>query len=273
MKNNCLKLSIFYDHIVSVHQQMSIHTKEAAFNVHKLGIDYVDLNSSYLKNAYDEVNKTLQFADLKIGCICHECDFGRDNDISDTKYLIDMANELNVKKILIIPGLISCNEMREPETEQMINCVKLVSEYADKKNIVVCLEVYDNSMSPLSGKGVLQFLERCDLVQCVFDTGNFSFWNEDEVSFFEKLKENIVHVHLKDRSIVRCNEEQQVSSVNGEQYYPSPVGYGVMKIEEILKRLQLNSYEGIYSIEHYGAANQFEYIDKSVSWIINHTLR
>ncbi len=262
-----MRLSVFYDHIVDVHKQKNISICDAAKIVRDMGICYVEMNSVNLLERYHETMNILNNSNLEISCICHFCNFEADPDVTQAIKILDIAAENGVKNVLFIPGNISCEEKREYEIKQMINCLKLLGEYGVSKNITICLEDFDAGTSPLSGKGLLRFLQECKQVQCAFDTGNFLFWEEDVFQYFELLKDKIAHVHLKDRSYIEAPGENPMITIGGDKYYSSPVGSGVIRMEDILTKLKLIKYDGIYAIEHYGAQNQLEYIKKSVDWL------
>ena len=42
---------------------------------------------------------------------------------------------------------------------------------------------------------------------------------------------------------------------------------GIIKIREIVEILQSIGFDGFYSIEHYGAEDMFDYMQKSVDWL------
>jgi inosose dehydratase len=232
-----------------------------------MGINYVEVNSVNFLERYHETMNILNKSSLEISCICHFCNFESDPDVTQARRILDIAAENGVTNVLFIPGNISCEEKREYEIRQMIDCLKQLGEYGVLKNITICLEDFDGENSPLSGKGLVRFLQECKLVQCAFDTGNFLFWEEDVFQYFELLKDRIAHVHLKNRSCIKADGEIPMITIEGNKYYSSPVGSGVIRMEDIIKKLKGLKYDGIYAIEHYGAQNQLDYIKKSVDWL------
>jgi sugar phosphate isomerase/epimerase len=49
--------------------------------------------------------------------------------------------------------------------------------------------------------------------------------------------------------------------------YSSPVGYGCIKMKEIIQLLKEMDYKGTLAIEHFGALDQLGYMNKSADWI------
>ena len=96
------------------------------------------------------------------------------------------------------------------------------------------IETYDNAGSPLSGNGVVSFLNRCEALKCVFDTGNFAFWDEDEIEYAKILSDKVMHVHLKDRD------------ESGKNVVP---GRGKVNFEPIMKALYEMQYTGLLITE------------------------
>ena len=78
------------------------------------------------------------------------------------------------------------------------------------------------------------------------------------------LKAKIAHIHCKDRSLDSRSKGEVKLTTGGRAMYPSPVGEGSIKIREIVASLKKSRYDGIYAIEHFGAENQLEFIEKSV---------
>ena len=266
MKNRELKLSIFYDHIITGAEQRGISKIKAAEMVKDMGINFVDINSKFLIGSDQDSIEYLNNSGLKIGCICHECNLSSESNYNSEIAIIDMASELDVKEILILLGLLQ-EDSKEEQIDNMIQGINEICKYAQTKNVTLGIETYDNAGSPLSGNGVVSFLNRCEALKCVFDTGNFAFWDEDEIEYAKILSDKVMHVHLKDRALVQHNSEQAVCSVKGRKLYPSSVGDGIIKIREIIEILKSIGFDGFYSIEHYGAEDMFDYMQKSVDWI------
>ena len=86
---------------------------------------------------------------------------------------------------------------------------------------------------------------------------------------FELLKDRIVHVHCKDRFTEEKVGCEMKMTVDGIKMYPAAVGDGCIKMHEIVSALEKRGYDGIYTIEHFGAEDQLEYIKRSVGFFNN----
>ena len=116
-------------------------------------------------------------------------------------------------------------------------------------------------------EGVRRFLDGCPALSCAFDTGNFRFANQAVGDAYQLLGDRIGHVHLKDRSYTQHNGEGAKTALDGVNLYPAPVGGGDLPLEDILAQLKRDGYDGIYTIEHYGANHALEYLKDSVAWV------
>ncbi|MNP47575.1 Xylose isomerase-like TIM barrel [compost metagenome] len=130
------------------------------------------------------------------------------------------------------------------------------------------MEDFDDIRAPFSSSDeLLWFMEQVPKLRCTFDTGNFIFRGENEMDAFGKLKDKIVHVHCKDRSLDEENGGTPKITANGTQLFPSPVGYGCISIDEILHRLIRDGYNDTVAIEHFDAIDQLSYMQRSAEWL------
>ena len=152
----------------------------------------------------------------------------------------------------------------------MIETLIKFTEAANKYGLTVLMEEYDSSDAPFStSQGLRDYLDPVPDLFCTFDTGNFIYNDEDVFQAYELFRDKICHVHLKDRTVERIyDQDQGKNSADGTKvFYPAPVGEGMLNLEDIVKRLKQDGYDGIYTIEHYGASRQKEFLRKSSKWI------
>ena len=157
---------------------------------------------------------------------------------------------------------------REAQTAQMVGCVEELAGLALDYGVSLVMEEYDNELSPIATmEGVRRFLDGCPALSCAFDTGNFRFANQAVGDAYQLLRDRIGHVHLKDRSYTQHNGEDAKTALDGVNLYPAPVGGGDLPLEDILTQLKRDGYDGIYTIEYYGANHALEYLKDSVAWV------
>jgi len=266
-----MKKSVFYHHIAQAAQQRKIPIINALRQVHEMGIQMAELDLSDLKRDIS-IADMLKNEGMGISSIYGFYDFGGSQDGSEGYYQAKLAKKLGCEKIMIIPGFYSSDsrEKCKMEREKMLSKMCKMCEYADSLGIIPTVEDFDDSKSPIAtAEQMLWFAERIPQLMITFDTGNFMYSGQSELYAFELLKDRIAHVHCKDRSKSKKIGCEMKLTVDGEEMYPAPVGEGCIKMREIIAALEARGYDGIYTIEHFGAENQLEYIRKSAEFLSN----
>ncbi|KGE20162.1 xylose isomerase [Paenibacillus wynnii] len=266
-----MKISVFYSHILVASEQTGLTVTDVLKQVHEFGIDAVELDLDQALPDKEEMKERLERANISVASMYAFFDFGNDPNVEPGLKFIDTAAFLGAGKVLVIPGFIeesAGTEERDNALQRMVGALQVMCDYAEQKNILVTLEDFDDFRAPFSTSGeLLWFMEQVPKLGCTFDTGNFLVLGEDELEAFEKLKARIVHVHLKDRSLDEGNGGVPKITTDGTRLFPSPVGYGIIRIEEILNRLKANGYRDTLAIEHFDAANELSYMEQSAEWL------
>lgn len=193
---------------------------------------------------------------------------------------------------------------RQRELQNMIRGMKLLCAEAEKAGIDVTMEDFDNARSPIRNMaGMDAFLEAVPELSITLDTGNFRYSAEDALTalhhFEEKFPGRVRHVHCKDRLIPdgaedveaqpgengglrKAGEKRRAQSgsaalrrqygepliaMDGAAMYPCAVGKGSMPIPQILAELAAKGYDGILSMEFFGAASYTDCIRKSAAFL------
>lgn len=267
-----MRIATFYDHVKDIARQEKIGLTEALRRVRGLGITHVEVSQNSVVGREDELGHELAYAGLEISTIPAYFDFGRDADVEkQAAPTLEAAQFLGVKKILAIPGFVreeDSPEERRRQTENMVVCMGRLAEFAGPYGVSLVMEEYDNPLAPFATvEGLRSFLDGCPALGCCFDTGNFRFMAEDELEAYDKLKGRITHVHLKDRAFSPEWGAYAVTAADGQALYPAPVGKGEIRIGQVLGRLKRDGYEGICTIEHYGAGNMWAAMQESAKWL------
>lgn len=265
-------LATFYDHIIDISRQEGIPVMEAMQRVKELGVEFLEVSQNSVIGREDELGQQLSFAGLGISTIPSYFDFGRDRDVEkQSAPILESARFLGASRILVIPGFWDLSDSEEKKKRQLLQMregVLRLSELSEKYGVSLVMEEYDSETAPFStAEGVRGFLDACPKLSCAFDTGNFRFAAQDELKAYELLKDRISHVHLKDRAYRPQNGEEAKTAVDAVPLYPAPVGFGEIKIEELISRLRKDGYDGIYTIEHYGSNAMLDYLERSVKWV------
>lgn len=266
------KIATFYDHILDIARQEHLFTVDALEKARELGVELVEVSANHVVGREDELGQELAYADMGLSTIPSYFDFGRDRDVKrQASPLLEAAQYLGCPKLLVIPGFweeVSSPQEREEQTARMVEAVAQLADLALDYGVSLVMEEFDSALSPIATQeGVLRFLEGCPALSCAFDTGNFRFAGQDVLLAYEALRGRIGHVHLKDRAYTQRNGEEAKVALDGVPLYPAPVGGGDLPLEEIVARLKQDGYQGAYTIEHYGAAHPWEYLQRSVEWV------
>ena len=285
-----IRLSVFFDHILQAEEQTGKHIPELLAEVKKAGISAVEINRTYLLE-HPETLEMLEAAGLQVSCVYEFYALERGRETEKARRHIEIARKAKAGKILIVPGFFSV------EMEDFVKCVpdrqkvwdylshsekalrmadglREIVEMAGSRNIddtpiTVVIEDFDDRNSPIACvSGMQWFAEQVPGLCFTFDTGNFIIHGEDIFAAWEELKNKVVHVHCKDRKI---NAEQFLQAQENETpdikecYLPSAVGEGCIPIKELVHKMKEYGYRGYLAIEHFDAADQETYMQKSAA--------
>lgn len=267
-----MKISVFYDHLLVASQQTGQPLLDILKKVRGFGIEGVECDIEHIRGGKEELKCNLQDANLKVASVYGFFDFGNNLDYEKGYVFIDDIAYMGAKKALVIPGFVKQKHgaTYKIALENMVDVLNKLCDYAETKDITVTLEDFDDYTAPFSTDEELHwFMKQVPKLRCTFDTGNFMYSEIDEIKAFELLKDKIVHVHCKDRSLTSAKGEEPKETVEGRAMYSSPVGYGCIQMEEIISRLKNLEYRGFLAIEHFGSQQQIDYIENSARWILS----
>jgi sugar phosphate isomerase/epimerase len=132
--------------------------------------------------------------------------------------------------------------------EKVVRGIEACLPYAEKNKVIMALENHGR----LPGysyeiKSLIDFFDS-PYLKCTFDCANFMGNNMDEpecpLSAYERLKENIVHVHIKDFG---------PSITNTRKLHGYVVGKGNVPLRQFAALLDENSYSGFCALEYEGS--------------------
>lgn len=285
-----IRLSVFFDHILQAEEQTGKHIPELLAEVKKAGISAVEINCTYLLE-HPATLEMLETAGLQVSCIYEFYALERGRETEKARRHIEIARKTKAGKILIVPGFFSV------ETEEFVNCVpdrekvwdylshsekaqrmadglREIVEMAGSRNIVdtpitVVIEDFDDRNSPIACvSGMQWFAEQVPGLCFTFDTGNFIIHGENIFAAWEELKDKVVHVHCKDRKISSDKPLQTQKNATPdikECYLPAAVVEGCIPIKELVYKMKEYGYRGYLAIEHFDAADQEAYMQKSAA--------
>lgn len=262
-------IATFYDHILDISRQEGCSVPEALQEARKLGITAVEVSCGNVEGHAGKTAAQLAAAGMGVTTMPAYFHFDSDTDVqSQAAGIFADAETVGAKTLLVIPGFIPQGADREECTRQIIECTKRLGELADKAGLSLTMEDFDNAAAPFStSTEMLRFMDAVPGLTACFDTGNFHFAGEDALEAYGRLRGRIGHVHCKDRAGTTEFGRDPRMTVDGRPMNPSPVGAGLIPMEELLDRLRADGYSGAYTVEHYGAEPMLECLKRSVEWL------
>lgn len=258
-----MKISVFAEHIFEAAEQEGCSVRDILKTAKGRGIDGVELDYARI-SADDGPAALIKSAGMEIACVYAFFDFSHNTDMSYPESVIKTLEKHGIKRLMAIPGFIEKNDNKEKCIRDMTECMNKLSEIAQKAGISLCLEDFDDEKAVFAtSAGLLKFMNNVKNLGCAFDTGNFIYSGEAAETAFELLEKHIVHVHCKDRCLEPKEGELPKITLENIPLYSSPVGYGAIGIEKIVKKLLKNGYDGWFAIEHFGSQHQLSDIKKS----------
>ncbi len=264
------QISCFFDHILESCEQSGKSVPEILKLCREWKISALEINNQTLVNNPD-YEKIIQNSGFSYNCIYDFYNWDSSTDFSKAKDHINRANRLNCKKVLIVPGFFTEDEAKQfddcsdykktagkleinPKSVQIKQMLCKAVQYAFEKKITITIEDFDDNKSPVCKTNqILWFLQNVPGLKWTFDTGNFEYSTENALNSYEKLKSYMVNVHTKDR---------------GPCLSPVQTGSGILPMTEILQRIKKDFPAMNFSIEHFGATSQLDFLQKSASYLV-----
>lgn len=277
-----MKISIFYDHLQEAVEQSGLCMDEVVQKVRNAGITGLEINLTSLIEQEKQVVTLLEKYDMNISCIYEFYDWGNHPDLAYGRKHVDMAGKMGAKNILVVPGFLPDEEAemlrmagrekaslyqfmeKNQKVQQMKKNLQELTAYAASQNVSVTLEDFDHKAAPFATKWqLLWFMEHVEGLRFTMDIGNFVYSDEDAYAGFQLLKPWMVHIHAKDRG------EESLSEVFAcnKGMAACPTGAGYLPVERIVREAITEGYQGYVAVEHFGAQNQIEYMQKSAEFL------
>jgi sugar phosphate isomerase/epimerase len=178
---------------------------------------------------------------LAIPCLDTSCRFDQaaeiDNNISEGKRHIDLADELDAPYIRVFGDRIPDIQSREKIIEQVVEGLLALAHHAEGTGVQVLLESHGDFARLQNLLDVIQ-AARHPQVGVLWDVHHpFRFFSEPLADTYERLKEYIRHVHLKN----------SVATDDGVRY--CLLGQGDLPVGEVLRLLMNGGYDGWIAFE------------------------
>lgn len=178
--------------------------------------------------------------------------------IKQTQRAIDIAKQLGATYLMIVPysgfDVYRARKMgKEKVFEKMIAGFRDAVSMGQRAGIRICVETTPHDGSCFSGtEDCLRILRSVEGLDFVFDTANMLPHGDDPLVAYEKLKDRIAYVHLKD---VRITHDSWVPSF--AEHTPDNGlmecvlwGEGIIPVKQIYETMLVNGYTGRFAIEY-----------------------
>jgi len=159
--------------------------------------------------------------------------------INYTKYAIDLAHLLDCPSICITSG----TKNNFNDFELFINSLSIISEYAEKKNILIAIE-YEPGLLIETAETVYSFIKKFPMIGLNLDVCHAYVLNENIDETIQKFDKKIYHTHFSD-----CK--------NHIHYHLIP-GLGEIDFKLIIDSLTKIKYNGFLTAELYTYSNDPE---------------
>lgn len=275
-----MKYSVFYHHICEAARETGRTIPQMMQTIRSWGIHHVELDRDAVGADDDAIRafaNLLAEGGLTPSSIYGFYSWQNPGDLpGENDLLLRQAELLGCPRVMIIPGfytdLTNAEKCRE-EKARMIACTQRFAAMAAARGLTPTIECFDDARSPIATiGGMAEFLAAVPELMITLETGNFLFSGDDILEAQHRFAGCIAHVHLKDRFLPRLAAGatpagSPTTAVTGEVMYPCAVGHGHIPMETVLRRLSGAGYDGVLTIEHFGAADYAATIRASIDWL------
>ena len=254
------ELSVFHHHVRDFAKARGLPLAEAFAETRAMGFDGLVTELSLL-DGDDRIGRLLRESGLQIRSIFAWIDFVHDDPsvcASRTGALLEAARTFGAGNVLVLPGLLRKGDDAAAGLDRFCGGLSEACRWAAPLGIDVTIEDFGLPGAPNGTiAGCRTVLDRVPDLKFAFDTGNFACWGEDPYAAYERLRDRIAFVHLKDRPAGPNGPDPAVEV---------PVGDGVLDLGRLVRRMLADGYAGGFVAEHFGAPDQEAAMRRSASF-------
>ncbi|MBO4633219.1 MAG: sugar phosphate isomerase/epimerase [Lentisphaeria bacterium] len=152
--------------------------------------------------------------------------------LDEFKYSLDDACELEAPILMIPPFARKDQKSLEDDRKAWTEYYAQVCPLAQEAGITLTLESTGLRDSPIvTADEVLEVIGQVPGLKLVFDIGNTAT-ADDPIQAYRKLREHVVHIHLKDRKIYDREEPGSLLKRNGKYFRPAVIGEGDLGLKK-----------------------------------------
>jgi sugar phosphate isomerase/epimerase len=284
MSSKAPRISVFpkcyFDELYSGKMDYLAWVRDAA----TLGGEGVEHYDGFFHHGVEPVLKTLRETGQISSMLCFSPDFThsdpgeRKRQIERQCRAIDLCVNLGIRHCRTLSGQRVPGMSRREGIERTVECIRRSLEYAEAKNVVLCMEnhykdgtwQYPEFAQPedIFLEIIGQIESPCFGVQ--YDPSNAVVGGFDPVAFLEKVKTRVVTMHASDRYLVPGATLDELRQSDGAIGYSDKLkhgetGKGLNDYDSIFRILHSVGYTGWISVED--GMNGLDELRRSVDFL------
>lgn len=183
-------------------------------------------------------DRELRFVDLGSSCTLHFAEgVERRKNIAEGKKFIELANDINCPYIRVFPNIFPKEMSKEAAMELISKGLLELGEFAAGSGVKVLLESHGDLVKINDLELVMQAAAHYNTGLLWDITNMWAVTKESPYQAFQRLKQYIRHVHVKDGILVDGKIQYRLT------------GQGEVPVKEAVQALMNGGYKGYYSFE------------------------
>lgn len=226
--------------------------------IENAGIKYIDITSREIDLfgvAY--IKEQLSKRNISVGSVLFQNDFLLYKlTFQDMKRIIekcvDSTKKLDCKILMLAPVVVSpIDSLKDFEIKQnLIKTFTYATQCAMRNGISAVIEDSPNlNLNLCSSVQIKEMLDAVEGLKLAYDSGNMLLVNEDPVEYYEKFKDKIGYIHLKDMRLATIDDRRPDISIDGIKMTSAFSGMGIVDFERLIKAICNSGYDGGMTVE------------------------
>ena len=202
----------------------------------------------------------------------------RDRQVERQKAAIDLAVRLGTRYCRTLTGQRYPDLPRRQGVEWSVECIKRSLEYAERRDVILCLENHykvGDWLYPEFAQPEDVFLEVISHIDSPwfgvqYDPSNAVVGGFDPIAFLERVKDRVVTMHASDRYLLPGTTLDEIRAADGTVGYPDKLrhgetGKGLNDYDAIFRILAGAGFSGWISVED--GMNGLDELRRSVEFL------